>query len=137
VKVVVKPHERGALPAWVWVGVGLACAAGLGLTARLLPPGIIPPCGFRLVTGHPCPTCGATRMGWFLLEGNVSAALRMNPFLFFIVAGLGIWTAAGLAIRMSGRDLLLGISQREEKWWWSILVAGFLANWGYLWWAGI
>jgi hypothetical protein len=113
------------------------CMVGIGLVVKLVPAWWIPPCGFHLVTGHPCPTCGVTRMGLFLLEGRVPAAFRMNPFLFLVVAGLATWAVAGLAARFAGRDLDLGISDREEKWWWAALVFGFLANWAYLWVAGV
>jgi hypothetical protein len=135
--VILKSHERGVTPAWIWVGVGLACAAGVGLVARIAPQGLIPPCGFHVVTGHPCPTCGVTRMGFLLLDGEVAAASRMNPFLFLVVAGLATWAVAGLAARFAGWDLSLGISQREEKWWWAALISGFLANWVYLWVVGV
>lgn len=136
-KVIVKRHEKEILPAWFWVGVGLMCVAGVGAGVRFLPPGLIPPCGFHVVTGHPCPTCGMTRMGFFLLEGDFVAAFRMNPFLFLLCATLGLWVAAGALLRTARRDLFLEISEREEPWWWLALVAGFLANWAYLWRMGV
>jgi hypothetical protein len=76
-------------------------------------------------------------MGFLLLEGNVYEAFRTNPFLVLLVAALGAWTVAGLVLRLAGRDLGLDVSAREEKWWWVVLIAGFLVNWAYLWWAGV
>lgn len=135
--VILKPHEKGVLPAWFWVGVGLACAAGIGAAVRFLPAGLAPPCGFHVVTGHPCPTCGMTRMGFLILEGEFAEALRMNPFLFLLCSALGFWVAAGAGARAAGRDLFVDIPEREEMWWWLALIAGFMANWAYLWRMGV
>jgi hypothetical protein len=136
-RILVKRHGKGELPAWAWVGAGLGCATGAVLALRYLPFRILPPCGFHLVTGHPCPTCGMTRVGFLLLDGRVGAAFRMNPFLFTIAAALAAWVAVGAALRLAGRDLWIEVSDREEKWGWLALLAGFLLNWAYLWRAGI
>lgn len=136
-KVRVKPHEKGIWPAWLWVGVGLGCGVLLGLALKMLPAGLVPPCGFHLMTGHPCPTCGMTRMGFLLLEGRIPDALRMNPFLFLLVGTLGGWVVAGSILRLAGRDLFVTVPEREARWWWAVLVAGFLGNWAYLWVRGV
>jgi hypothetical protein len=136
-KVTVKPHEKGVWPAWFWVGVGLGCSALLGLAIKVLPAALVPPCGFRLVTGHPCPTCGMTRMWFLLLSGQISDAFRMNPFLFVLLGVLGAWVAVGGTFRLAGRDLFVEVPAREERWWWALLALGFLANWAYLWVRGI
>ena len=47
-------------------------------------------CGFRQLTGYPCPGCGMTRSFVFLAHGHVLEAFKLNPmgpflFLFFLV----------------------------------------------------
>ncbi|MCA9490880.1 MAG: DUF2752 domain-containing protein [Myxococcales bacterium] len=47
-------------------------------------------CGFRRLTGIPCPGCGLTRSFVYLAHGHPIDAFRMNvfgPFLFAYVAG--------------------------------------------------
>ncbi|MBR5453443.1 MAG: DUF2752 domain-containing protein [Clostridia bacterium] len=40
------------------------------------------PCPIYSLTGCLCPGCGATRMCFSLLRGDVAAAVGYNPFLF-------------------------------------------------------
>jgi hypothetical protein len=116
-------------PLWAALAVlgWAALAAGeirLGLTT----------CLFKRVTGHPCPTCGATRGVLALLAGHPLEALAWNP-LAFGVMGLGLaWftfrAATGLAPRVawnrhSGRIAL------------AVATCAVLANWAYLWVRGI
>lgn len=133
----VQPHERTAFPAWPFVGFGLAFLAGLGAVVRLLPARFHPPCGFHLAFGHPCPSCGVTRMGWAILRGDLLEALRFHPFFFVVLAGLGGWFAAGFLLRLWGRDLFLVLSPREERWGWALFAGAFFLNWVYLWIANI
>lgn len=137
-KVELEPRTKDSmLPAWPMVGLGLIVMAGLGWVISRLPPRWIPPCGFHLMTGHPCPTCGFTRMGLDLLKGDLPTAFRMNPFLFLMLAVLVFWVVLGAAAWLAGRWLRIVLSKREEKWLWLLLILAFLANWWYLWRAGI
>ncbi len=46
-------------------------------------------CGFRRLTGHPCPGCGLTRSFTYLAHGHLADAFRINalgPFVFAFVA---------------------------------------------------
>lgn len=67
--------------------VPLALLAG-GVVA-MLPPGIVPPCPLRRVTGFPCPTCGTLRALRLMIGGEWAAALRMQP-LVVALAGVGV-----------------------------------------------
>lgn len=55
-------------------------AAPLLLTAN------VPLCGFRLLTGLPCPLCGGTHACAALAQGDVMAAWQANPGLMPLVA---------------------------------------------------
>ncbi len=49
------------------------------------------PCLFRLVTGRRCPGCGAQRSIHQLLHGNFLDAILLCPFLYFLMAVVGIY----------------------------------------------
>jgi len=136
-KILIRPHETTAFPAWPFVGFGLAVLAGVGGLFRLLPARFSPPCGFHLAFGHPCPSCGVTRMGWAMMRGDLVGALRLHPFFFVVLSSFGLWFAAGLVLRLAGRDLFLVLSPREERWGWVLFAVAFLLNWVYLWYANI
>jgi len=42
-------------------------------------------CPFRRFVGLPCPGCGSTRAVLALLQGDVAAALALNPLAVFLV----------------------------------------------------
>jgi len=132
-----KAGETKIVPAWPFIALGLACMAGIGALVSFLPARLIPPCGFHLLTGHPCPTCGFTRMGIALLHGHPVQALGLNPFFFGAVAVLVLWVAVGACARLWGRTLTIELSAREERWLWILLLVAFLLNWCYLWHADI
>lgn len=47
----------------------------------------LPPCGFLVVTGIPCPGCGLTTSFSHMVRGEFTGATRANPFgvmLFFV-----------------------------------------------------
>ncbi len=48
--------------------------------------GDLPLCGFRHVTGLPCPLCGGTRACAALVDGNFIAAWQLNPGLMVLLA---------------------------------------------------
>lgn len=45
--------------------------------------GVAVPCVFYKITGYSCPGCGVSRMCINLMKGNIPAAIRCNPALFF------------------------------------------------------
>jgi len=92
---------RGAaLDRALWATCALACLLVL-ITARLLTPspeGLgthvalgIPPCGFLLWSGLPCPACGLTTSFAYLARAQLAPALAANPLgvpLFALTAAL-------------------------------------------------
>ncbi len=56
----------------------------------------LPPCGFLVITGYPCPSCGLTTAFVLLLHGQITEAFLVQPFgvllfvVFFIAAGLSV-----------------------------------------------
>ncbi|CAM00812.1 uncharacterized protein DUF2752 [Saccharopolyspora erythraea NRRL 2338] len=78
----------------------------------------LPPCPVKLLFGLDCPGCGATRMVYSLLHGDVLSALHYNAVaLAFIPFFLWTWGAWVLG-RWRGRRVITW-----EHWRWSPLVA--------------
>ncbi len=98
----------------------LRVAAGVSLLALLLcyqPPAqpAFQLCGFRWLTGRPCPLCGLTRAMFALAKGHWSEALGFNalsPLAFAMLAGLfwndgpimtsRVWTCGIVAFAIYG-----------------------------------
>jgi hypothetical protein len=127
----------------VWSGfVFVICAGMLGVGLYLTPnaKGVethrqlgLPPCGFMLTTGLPCPTCGCTTAVSHLAHGEFMASFLTQPFGFAVglLALLLIpLTAVGM---VTGR--WMGPSMFMLSWYWRVWVFGGLGlmavAWGY------
>ena len=81
--------ERRILWRLIWAGLFLAPVAVV-ITAALLTPNPLghgthmqlglPPCGFLVITGYPCPGCGLTTAFSNMAHFNIVAAAHANPF---------------------------------------------------------
>jgi hypothetical protein len=95
-----RPLEVDHEALWLTVGGASLCLLGIALAT----PGIqLPLCVFKILTGHPCPTCGLTRAVIALSRGDVGRALYMNPLA--TVAGVAalaylVYAAAVLVFRL-------------------------------------
>ncbi|MEU3465826.1 DUF2752 domain-containing protein [Streptomyces sp. NPDC006733] len=110
--------------------VPLALLAGAGYLWTTNPhePGhLLPRCPFNWATGLLCPGCGATRMLYDLMHGDLPGAFHDNAALFLIVPmGLylyGRWLVEGLR----GRAYRPVIPNRYQ----AVLIGGALL-WGVL-----
>mgnify|MGYP001316313777 FL=1 len=99
----------------------------------LLLPGISPFsfCGFRMLSGLPCPFCGGTRATLALLRGDLSLAAYLNPLAFaavlVLLAGIAILlgeATTGRALadwpalwRRGNRVLIIGGTAGILLWW--------------------
>lgn len=75
--------------------------------------GELPLCGFRHLTGLPCPLCGGTRACAALASGDFLAAWQLNPGLLVLLAiaaahsvqlGIEAWTGRPLQRWRIGAD---------------------------------
>lgn len=73
-------------------------------------------CVWRSICGYPCPGCGLTHAGLFLLSGNIRESLQWNPFLIPIVLTLMITSIPSGMSRFADRF-------RSWKIWFALLLS--------------
>jgi hypothetical protein len=76
---------------------------------------LLPACTFRQVTGVPCPSCGATRAGLALAQGDLSAALSYNPLWVISLGILFGWSAWRVFEIWGGKSIFSNPSKRMAK----------------------
>ncbi len=95
----------------------------------------LPPCGFVLVTGFPCPTCGMTTAFSHTVRGQVLTALYAQPagtllalgsILFFVLSLLAVVTGHRPSLNLYRVDpvrlVLLGALFIMLSWGWKCLL---------------
>jgi Protein of unknown function (DUF2752) len=117
----------------IWGGVAAALVAAAPFGPRLA--GGLPACPFHLLTGLPCPTCGATRAALALARFDLGGAFLVSP-----LAALG-WIALVGGGLVAGAAALAGFGVPEAParlplWVRAAAIAVVLANWAYLVWSG-
>ena len=121
------------------------------LLARFAAPifALLPACAFRAALGFPCPTCGATRAGLALAQGEWLTAFGHNPLFVLCIGILSTWSALRFLEWMSGKSIgenffqksfakkyfksgeaTLRGRQRELRRW--VTIAAIVINWLYL-----
>ena len=53
--------------------------------------GVFVSCPLNWYTGLQCPACGGTRAVFYLLRGDITAALRLNAFIVILAGFLPFW----------------------------------------------
>ena len=86
-------------------------------------------CMFKRLSGHPCPTCGATRGVMALAQGRIVEALTTNPMLTLI--GLGIVGVVGFRL-IAGKAIRVELTRNERRMAWGLAALIFVANWAFL-----
>jgi len=117
----------------LWGLVALALIALSPLAPQLAT--AAPACPLKLVSGLPCPTCGATRTALALAEFDPWTAVRLNPLVtgaWLLLIGGGL---AALAYTQIGRSLPT-LPKRLPMALRVAVVAVVAVNWVYLMLAG-
>lgn len=122
--------------AWVYALV-FAAAAGMAVfVANQIVGGAFSGagCGFKHLTGLPCPGCGATRSLAALAQLDVLRAFSMNPLVALVAAAApalvpGAWLDARFNHGRAVRRVIRFCCDRKFTW---LLVALVVINWAYL-----
>jgi hypothetical protein len=91
----------------------------------------LPPCGFLLVTGQPCATCGMTTAFTHAADGHFGLAFATQPMgllLAVLVAAL-FWGGAYAALTGTTLNRLYAVLLRPRAV--VVIVLLFFAAWGY------
>ena len=115
--------------------MGLIGLVGL-LVARFIPVAKWVPfwgCGFRQLTGWPCPGCGLTRVADNFAHLHFKAALMANPLGFLAAAGFAlavVLTVLHLGFKVTVPSLHL--EEREWVWLRNGLIGAVVVNYAFV-----
>ncbi len=115
------------LPGWATVLVGLWLLLVLaGVLLEQWGGPVRETCLFHRFSGHPCPTCGSTRVVMGFARGEWAHAFRWNPLV-----ALGLLVGAlGLGVRLiTGHTLQFDLSPRQQRLALGLGLATLLLNW--------
>lgn len=104
------PSRTSRSQRWLWWMILLGCGLVLAAAATITPDPRgygthtqlgLPPCGFLLLTGAPCPGCGLTTAFAYGVRGQWLLAASANPLglVLFLVVCLCIPLAVSAALR--------------------------------------
>lgn len=114
----------------VYLGILFAGFLFVRFGDRILP--VIPPCLFRLWTGIPCPSCGATRTGMALSRLYFQEAFLQNPLFFLLYCALILWGMNTLLAVVVRKKVKITLSPGEKKVVQKLLISAVFLNWLYL-----
>jgi hypothetical protein len=88
-----------------WQAGAIAAALALSRLADPNRPLPFEVCGFKLLTGLPCPTCGMTRALCHAIRGHWSESVTSHPAGLIVAAGLVGWMLWSSAEAWRGRPI--------------------------------
>jgi hypothetical protein len=121
-----------AVPAWPFLALSFFLLGTAAFVVKKWFVAWIPTCGLHKMTGLACPTCGASRMAFFFLEGKFIDSFLVQPFMFMVLVFFTVWIVSGMISFLFGKLMFIELSPFWQKYFWVPLVVLFLLNWVYL-----
>ncbi len=108
---------------------GWLAAAGLVLSGTYALTGWGLPCPWRALTGTLCPFCGTTHLGERLLHLDLTGAWQANPFMFVLLAGVGLASVLWAVEALGGPAVRPPRALRSGRLWQGAIMAAALVFW--------
>jgi hypothetical protein len=90
----------------------------------------LPPCGFYMMTGLPCPTCGMTTSFAYAVRGQVVHAVHAQAAGLALAAATAVAAVLGLFTAFTGKRVCVNwyrVNPTRLIW---LVTLGFLLAWG-------
>lgn len=89
-------------------------------------------CKFKKIFKIPCPSCGGTRAGIYLLKGKIIRSFLENPLIFFISIFLFFWSIISIYSYLKGYHMKFILNKAEMVFLKVLFIFIFFLNWIYL-----
>jgi hypothetical protein len=123
--------RKGATPlGLIFLGFGALGVVAVGLLGLDRIPLVL--CGFKAMTGLPCPTCGSTRVLGRVAACDFLGALAMNPLATGIGVVVVLWGLGELLLLRRQEALSVEAGPRAGRVLWVCAGLAVLANWVWL-----
>ncbi len=129
--IIFKKREKGEVDFGIIYGGVSIIILFIGSTMPAL--SLMPSCAFRMLTGIPCPTCGATRSIIALARGDVTASFIMNPLTALcLLAGILVFLYSLATVVFDLPKISMLLSPKDEIALKTGIIILILAQWIYL-----
>lgn len=88
---------------------------------------LVPPCGFRFVTGYYCPGCGGTRAVRALFSGKFVTSFFYHPFVIYCAIIMAVFMITNTIQLISRNKLKIGLKYRHGYIYGGVVV--IIVNW--------
>ena len=88
---------------------------------------LVPPCGFRFMTGFYCPGCGGTRAVRALLQGKILLSFLYHPFVLYCVTIAGVFMMTNTLQLLGKNRWKIGLKYRHGYLYGGVAV--IIVNW--------
>lgn len=124
--------KKSELPLGFIIGLSFAIFVFLYLFSYRFLPETYKTCKFKKIFSIPCPSCGGTRMAFYLLKGKIGKGFLENPLFFLIGIFLFIYAGLSLFLYIKGYQIKIILNKKENLIFKFFLIFLLFSNWIYL-----